>query len=45
MKVTQGKGKELCYVHGCQSKPVKIIVWRKRSDNARVWVCKAHEIV
>lgn len=44
MKVTMGKGKELCYVHDCQNKPVSIIVWPKRADKARVWVCKSHEI-
>lgn len=42
MKVTQGKGVELCYVHGCQNKPNKIIVWFKRPDKAKVWVCNTH---
>lgn len=42
MKVTRGKGVHLCYVHGCQNKPAVIIVWQKRPDKARVWVCKMH---
>lgn len=42
MKVTKGKGVELCYVHGCQNKPADIVVWRARPDKARVWVCKIH---